>query len=162
VTAIIEESIGSGRAGHHLVAEVDGRLAGTAHLLVGPGTGHAPGFGALARAAGYPTAVRAMLVFALLTPPPLPADACYLDELAVASWARRCGVGRALVEECARIARACGRERLTLMVTADNVAARALYRRAGFAEVGRRRWVIRRGFFGAPGALMLERRLPPG
>lgn len=163
LTAVVAESIDAGpaRSGHHVVGEIDGRIAGVVHLLVGPGTGHAPGFGALARAVGYPAALRAVLVFALLAPPALSADACHLDELAVAPWARRRGVGRALVEECARIAGDAGRGRLVLMVTADNVGARALYRAVGFAEVGRRRWVVRRRVFRAPGALILERRLPP-
>lgn len=163
LTAVVAESIrlGPARSGHHVVAEIDGRVAGVVHLPAGPGTGHAPGFAALSRAVGFPAALRAVLVFALPAPPALSADACYLDELAVAPWARRRGVGRALVEECARIAGDAGRGRLLLMVTADNAAARALYRAAGFTEVGRRRWVIRRRVFRAPGALILERRLPP-
>jgi ribosomal protein S18 acetylase RimI-like enzyme len=164
VTAMVDEALGAGAgdAGHHVVAEIDGRLAGAVHLMIGPGHGPAPALTGLARAVGPVAALRAVLVFGLLAPPPLAADSAYLDELAVAPWARRRGVGRALVEECARLARADGRERLTLMVTSDNTGARALYRAAGFAETNRRRWVIRRRVFRAPGALMLERRLPQG
>jgi ribosomal protein S18 acetylase RimI-like enzyme len=163
VTAIIEEALGAGPggAGHQVVAEVEGRIAGTVHLLIGPGAGQAPGFARLAREAGRCAAARAVLVFGLLAPPPLAADSASIDELAVAPWARRRGVGRALVEECARLTLSAGRERLTLMVTCDNEAARSLYRAAGFAEVARRRWIVRRWVFGAPGALILERRLPP-
>ena len=164
VTAIVEDAIsaGTGDGGHHVVAEIDGRVAGAVHLTIGPGRGQATTLASLARAVGPVATLRADLVFGLLAPPPLAADSARLDELAVAPWARRRGVGRALVEECARLARAEGRDRLTLMVTSDNDGALALYRAAGFVETARRRWVIRRRVFRAPGALMLERRLPRG
>lgn len=53
--------------------------------------------------------------------------------------ARRRGHARALVAHGIAAARAAGAERLFLEVAADNAPAVALYRRLGFAEVGRRR-----------------------
>jgi [ribosomal protein S18]-alanine N-acetyltransferase len=53
--------------------------------------------------------------------------------------ARRQGHGRALILHGAEIARSAGAARLFLEVADDNVAAVALYRSLGFAEVGRRR-----------------------
>jgi len=51
-------------------------------------------------------------------------------------WRRR-GVGSALMAEAVRWAREQGVEKLALSVYPDNLAARALYRRFGFAEEGR-------------------------
>ena len=73
--------------------------------------------------------------------------------LAVAPTARRQGLGRALLE--AAIARL-GPAELFLEVAADNIAGIALYRVAGFEQVG-----VRRGYYARPGgkvdALMLKR-----
>ena len=66
------------------------------------------------------------------------ADEAYVDELGVAAWARRRGVGRALLAACEAEARRAGRDRLTLWVTIDNAAARALYEGCGFRESWRR------------------------
>jgi ribosomal-protein-alanine N-acetyltransferase len=82
--------------------------------------------------------------------------------LAVDPAHRRSGVGRALVEAAAVIAAAAGAWTLFLEVASDNEAALALYRAAGFTEVGRRRAYYRRGK-GAVDALVLRRDLnrPP-
>jgi ribosomal-protein-alanine N-acetyltransferase len=73
--------------------------------------------------------------------------------LAVAPEARRQGMGQALVE--AAIARL-GPAELFLEVAADNDAAIALYKQAGFAQAG-----VRRGYYPRPGgrvdALLLKR-----
>jgi ribosomal-protein-alanine N-acetyltransferase len=64
--------------------------------------------------------------------------------LGVLSSARNRGVGRALVEAAAAVARATGAARLLLEVAADNGVAQALYARCGFYEIGRRRAYYRR------------------
>lgn len=142
------------------VAEIDGRLAGTVSMALG----HDPDTGlpaALAAAIGWPRAVRAVLVLGVLGHGSLAPDEAYIDELAVADWARRRGAARALIETCAAQAAAAGRARLTLWVTIDNAAARALYASAGFREARRRRWLVGRVLFGAPGAILMERALAP-
>jgi ribosomal-protein-alanine N-acetyltransferase len=63
--------------------------------------------------------------------------------LAVAPTARRQGLGRALLD--AAIARL-GSAELFLEVAADNIAAIALYRAAGFEQVG-----VRPGYYARPG-----------
>ena len=59
----------------------------------------------------------------------------YINEISVAPEARRLGAGCALVEEAVRIARKRGQSRLILDVRSGNVAARALYEKAGFREL---------------------------
>ncbi|MBV9782503.1 MAG: GNAT family N-acetyltransferase [Acidisphaera sp.] len=59
--------------------------------------------------------------------------------LAVAGWARRRGLGRALLRAAMVQAAARGATAMFLEVADDNRAARALYAACGFAEVGRRR-----------------------
>ena len=49
----------------------------------------------------------------------------------------RLGIGRALTEACIECAKRAGYAQLELEVVADNVAALALYRSAGFTECGR-------------------------
>lgn len=145
----------------HWVAELEGRIAGVVHLAVGPGG--VEGFcRALAREIGWPRAVRATLVLSLLAPAALAPDEAYIEELAVAGWARRRGVARALLAACEREARRRRRGRLTLWVTTTNEAALPLYASAGFRETRRRRWFVGRLLFGAPGAILMERELSPG
>ncbi len=67
----------------------------------------------------------------------------------------------ALLAMCETEARRHDRTRLTLWVTITNAAARPLYARAGFREVRRRRWIIARMLFHAPGAILMERALRP-
>ncbi len=145
----------------HWIAEIDGRAAGVVHLAVGPGG--VEGFcRALAREIGWPRALRATLVLSLLAPAALAPDEAYIEELAVAGWARRRGVARALLATCEREARRRERGRLTLWVTITNEAALPLYASAGFRETRRRRWFVGRLLFGAPGAILMERELSPG
>ena len=59
--------------------------------------------------------------------------------LAVAPDRQRSGIGGRLVAAFLAEARARGAVQAFLEVAADNAAAIGLYRRAGFAEVGRRR-----------------------
>jgi ribosomal-protein-alanine N-acetyltransferase len=90
------------------------------------------------------------------------ADEAELLTLAVAPSARRRGLGSALVEAVAGAAAAGGARRLFLEVAADNTAALALYRRAGFAMAGERAAYYRRAA-GAADALVFARDLnsPP-
>lgn len=74
------------------------------------------------------------------------ADEAELLTLAVDPAARRQGCGAALVATFLAEAAARGAVQAFLEVAAGNAAARALYARAGFAEVGRRR-----GYYRAPG-----------
>lgn len=75
--------------------------------------------------------------------------------LAVRPPARRRGVGAHLLAQGAILAGAGGAERLFLEVAEDNVAARALYARAGFVEAGRRRGYYARPTGPAADALVL-------
>jgi len=62
-----------------------------------------------------------------------------LYSLVVAADRRGAGIGRALLEAAERAAAAAGADGMRLEVRADNVAAIALYRRAGYIETGHRR-----------------------
>ena len=87
------------------------------------------------------------------------ADEAELADLAVAPEQRRRGIGRILVEACLRRAAAGGARKVFLQVREGNEAARALYRGAGFREVGRRP-----GYYRAPAedALVLMRETSGG
>ena len=79
------------------------------------------------------------------------ADEAEILTLAVRPEARRRGLGARLVAAAAARAAALGAERLFLEVAQDNAAARGLYARSGFAEVGRRR-----GYYARPGATAVD------
>ena len=59
--------------------------------------------------------------------------------LLVEPEARGLGIGKRLVEECVRFARQAGYRKLTLWTQSELLAARALYRHAGFRLAGKRR-----------------------
>lgn len=76
----------------------------------------------------------------------LVADEAEILSIGVAkAWQRR-GLGRRLVEGVARAAQRAESKTLFLEVAADNDAAMALYRRAGFLGTG-----LRRGYYARPG-----------
>lgn len=77
--------------------------------------------------------------------------------IAVAPGARRQGLGRRLLSQALGRAAALGAEAAFLEVAEGNRAARALYARAGFAEVGRRR-----GYYAGGDALVLRKDLAGG
>ncbi len=79
--------------------------------------------------------------------------------LAVAPWARRKGVGAALVEASAAEAARRGASALFLEVAADNPDALGLYARAGFERSGLRRAYYRRGAGPGVDAFVLRRTL---
>jgi ribosomal-protein-alanine N-acetyltransferase len=108
--------------------------ADLAQALGGPG-----GFGVLAR-----TADRAAAGFILARA--IAGEAEVLT-LAVDPTLRRGGVGLALLVAAEGLARQNGAQAMFLEVAEDNVAALALYARAGFEAVGRRR-----GYYRRPGA----------
>jgi ribosomal-protein-alanine N-acetyltransferase len=85
------------------------------------------------------------------------ADAAEIVTLGVAAARTRRGIGRSLVTAAAAEARARGAARLFLEVAATNGAARRLYERLGFREVGRRR----RYYPDGTDALLLARTLSP-
>ena len=84
------------------------------------------------------------------------ADEAEVLTLAVAPGARRAGAGMRLVQACLAKAASQGASAAFLEVAASNVAALALYRRAGFSQRGRRR-----GYYSATDALVLFRALAP-
>lgn len=72
-------------------------------------------------------------------------DEGYITNVAVSPNCRRQGIGRALIEELARRARAQGLSFVTLEARASNASAIALYEGAGFGRVG-----VRKNFYTAP------------
>ncbi|MFN4148840.1 MAG: ribosomal protein S18-alanine N-acetyltransferase [Rhodocyclaceae bacterium] len=66
-------------------------------------------------------------------------DEAHLLVIAIAPDRQRQGRGRSLLEFVAARARLAGMTRLLLEVRPSNAAALAFYRKAGFAEIGRRR-----------------------
>lgn len=87
------------------------------------------------------------------------ADEAEILSIGVVPAMRRRGVARRLIAAAAAEAAQSGARRLFLEVAADNRAARALYLREGFAQVGRRPSYYRRGA-GRMDALILARPLP--
>lgn len=83
------------------------------------------------------------------------ADEAEILTLAVRPEARRRGLARALVDVANEAARLRGSTRLFLEVAEDNTAAIELYRRSGFASVGRRRGYYPRPDGSAVDALVL-------
>jgi ribosomal protein S18 acetylase RimI-like enzyme len=161
VEALVRRDIAEDASSRYLVAEVGGRVAGGVHLMLSDDRG--PGaLRALAASVGWLSALRAVAVFSLVGTGRVARDEGYIDELGVADWARRRGAASALLAACERDARRAGKRRLTLWVTTDNRAARPLYERYGFREARRRRWLLGRLVFGAPGAIFMEMSLPPG
>lgn len=69
-------------------------------------------------------------------------DVAELQRIATTEDARRTGVATALLAAVVEHAAAGGAERLLLEVREDNVAARAFYAGAGFAEIA-----VRRGYY---------------
>jgi ribosomal protein S18 acetylase RimI-like enzyme len=160
IAGLVRHDLAEVPTSRHWVAELDGRLAGSVHLALA--TGWDRGFTrALAGTVGWPRAVRATLVLSLLGTGSSHPDEAYIDELGVAAWARRRGVARALLAACEDDALRAGRRRLTLWVTIDNDAARALYEGWGFREAWRRSWLLGRLVFHAPGAIFMEKPLRP-
>jgi ribosomal-protein-alanine N-acetyltransferase len=107
--------------------------------------------GALVRIAGAP-AIGFIAVATVL-------DEAEVLTLAVAPAARGRGVGRALLEAAMSAAAGRGAARCWLEVGEGNVAARALYAKAGFAPIGRRKAYYSRADGTREDALTLSRAL---
>jgi ribosomal-protein-alanine N-acetyltransferase len=84
------------------------------------------------------------------------AGEAHLLNLSIAGEWQRCGLGTELLHFVLKLVRDYGAQRVFLEVRPSNVAARALYARAGFAEIG-----LRRAYYpaeqGREDALVLER-----
>lgn len=159
VAALVRRDLREQARARYWVAEAEGRVAGGVHLALADETG-ADGARALAEGVGWTRALRATLVFGLLGEGAMTPDEARVDELGVAGWARRRGIAWSLLSACRDEAARLGKRRLTLWVTMDNGPARALYERFGFREARRRRWLLGRLVFRAPGALLMELPLP--
>lgn len=85
-------------------------------------------------------------------------DEAELLTLGVATAHQRRGLGRTMLVELSALARERGAKRLFLEVRPSNMAALALYRHMGFAEIGKRR-----GYYsaadGREDAILMEKRL---
>lgn len=66
-------------------------------------------------------------------------DETELLDITIAPECQRCGLGSLLLGHLFDVARSHGAARMFLEVRAGNDAGLALYRRSGFAEIGRRR-----------------------
>jgi ribosomal-protein-alanine N-acetyltransferase len=86
-------------------------------------------------------------------------DEAELLTLGVVPSCQRSGVGSQLLAEALDAAQARGALRLYLEVAVDNMAARALYARAGFVQVGTRRAYYPRPGLPAADAVLLQRAL---
>lgn len=86
-------------------------------------------------------------------------DEAEILTLAVRPKARRLGLGGELVGRGAVAATAAGAGRLFLEVAEDNAGARALYDRAGFSQIGRRKAYYAQADGGRTDALVLARDL---
>lgn len=154
ISAIARAATEQQGAGRYLVATCGGDCAGVAFL----GTdGHgAPVMRPLVTALGPLRATRAAIVLSAFAKGRPAHGEATLDELAVSDHYRRRGIATALIDECARLGRVAGCQRLGLWVTGDNAGARALYRATGFQVTQRRSWPTGRLLFGAKGALKME------
>ena len=74
------------------------------------------------------------------------ANEAHLLNLSVAAAWQRIGLGRAMLEFAINLAKDAAARRIFLEVRVSNVAARALYTRCGFSEIG-----TRRGYYAAHG-----------
>lgn len=86
-------------------------------------------------------------------------DEAELLTIAVLPRAQGKGVGLALLEQMGQRLGAAGATRLFLEVSTDNSAARALYAKAGFEQVGLRKAYYARKGSTASDALILEKKL---
>lgn len=144
--------------GRRIVAEAGGEVVGTACLSVA-GSPPPALLGPVRREVGPTVALRALLVLGALGVRRMAPGDAFVEELAVAVGARRRGVGRQLMQRCEHEARRAGCRQLCLNVTSDNAPARALYERCGLSVSEREHWYVRRVLFGAPGSLVMRKRL---
>lgn len=82
------------------------------------------------------------------------ADEAEIITIGVAPNARRGGVAAAMMEIAHRDAKKRGAKKIFLEVASDNTAARALYRSAGYAQIG-----IRPKYYDGVDAILMARQL---
>jgi ribosomal protein S18 acetylase RimI-like enzyme len=158
LTRIIAHELRASMHGYW-VAERDATVIGAAHLATAedqPASGVAR---RLAQVVGWTRTLWALGALSILAHGPLDEDEAYVGELAVATDARRQGVGLMLMHHLDAQAAARGKSRVTLWVTDDNEAARALYEGLGFTEHTDRRWRVGRLIFKSRGAILMEKHL---
>jgi ribosomal protein S18 acetylase RimI-like enzyme len=158
LTVVIADDLAAPAHGYWVAAQ-GGRVVGAAHLAVAE---DAPPHGVARRLAGvigWPRTLWALGALSILAHGPLAADEAYVGELAVAADARRQGVGVMLMDRLDRAAAERGKSRMTLWVTDDNTAARALYAQLGFSDRAARHWRVGRLVFGSDGAILMEKRV---
>jgi len=133
------------------VAELEGRVAGTVALRrqSDPDVPEWDSAGILFSELGLWGGLRAMFYFSLLDQP-CGRQEVYVSDVAVAAPLRRRGVGQALLHHAEKVARTWSKSALVLDVTAQNEAARQLYRRLGYTEQRLRRsllarWLLKEG-----------------
>ncbi|HKP77891.1 MAG TPA: ribosomal protein S18-alanine N-acetyltransferase [Phenylobacterium sp.] len=80
----------------------------------------------------------------------------------VAAWARRQGVGQALMTAAIGVAREAGAQAMFLEVDVGNASAVALYERLGFVQAGLRKGYYDRGANGRTDALVMRLDLTSG
>lgn len=155
---------GAGEFGwrNHCVGEFDGQvvaagagfgaethwpftLAAARQILGYYGLRHAPGVMA-----------RGLRVESVIPPPS--SDMHYLAHLGVAPALRGQGIGRALIDYLAAVAREQGRHRMVLDVAVSNPRAEALYARCGFTVTGERLSALSNAQGSVPGHRRMERR----
>ncbi len=95
----------------------------------------------------------AMLGFVVLMPA---LDEMHLLDISIAAEHQRQGLGRRLLDEAMQLARGTGMRRMLLEVRPSNLAAIALYRAAGFSEIGRRRGYYPAAAAGREDAIVME------
>lgn len=110
----------------------------------------------------WPAVIRHLRASGRVSPQP-PADAYYVDALAVVTGARRQGIATALLEEAERQARHAQASLLALDTGLSNDGARALYEARGFTETGERRAPNARiaRAVGGPGFVSFEKAVQP-
>lgn len=64
----------------------------------------------------------------------VPYEYAYISDVAVTAHKRGRGLGRRLLKECEKMARAAGAERLRISVLSQNQGAKKLYAASGFSE----------------------------
>ncbi|MFE3497506.1 GNAT family N-acetyltransferase [Streptomyces sp. NPDC059175] len=130
----------AGSASGSVVGAAAGRGAGLTEGIGSEGADRPGAVGGAAPDAGVPAARprRISGYIRIRTPVPLPCNAHVrqIQGLAVASWARGRGVGRALLRAAADEARRQGASRITLRVLGHNAPARLLYASEGYAVEG--------------------------
>ncbi len=154
--AVVRREMDAGASGYVVACSAAG-IVGAAHLAVAEDPRPAGMTAVMAEVVGRTRAVWASVVLSLLAHGPLARDEAYVGELGVRADARRSGVATALMAHLERTAAELGKGRLTLWVTTDNAAARALYAGLGFREVEHRRWLVAGMLFGSPGAVLMEK-----